>query len=407
MNELKGCFFVATAKKTTAKKPTKAKKDVVEDAVIVETDAIVEESIDDAVSTNEDNSELQAPVEEAAAPVEPQSETQKSPSVLPLILGGVLSGAVGFGAATYYFMNQPSDDAQALAQVQTTLKAHDKLLEGVDGTINELHAGLGEATQATETGFKQTITRNEALATRLDEITTAIVAFEARLTTLAKRPIADAAGIAGDAAKAYERELQAMRTEIEKLAAEATARIEGVAKQAATSEETAAATAKTTNVQVAVSQLQSALDNGGAFEAVVANLAGVGVDVPAVFASAAKAGVPTLIDLQESFPAAARAGLGASVKATSGDDTMSKIGSFFRSQVGARSLEPREGDDPDAVLSRAEAALGKGDIAGAIALISALPEAGQMAMADFASSAKTRNEAVEALRVLADSLNGN
>lgn len=390
--ELKGCFFVAKSKKTTTSKPA---EDLVEDAVIVETDAIVEETSNDDVPSIEE-------VPEVAAPV----EAERKSTVLPLVLGGILSGAVGFGAATLYFMNQPSDEAQALAQVQTTLKVHDKLLEGVDGTITEMHAGLGEAAQASQTadGFAQSILRDKALTTRVDEMTTAIAAFEARLTTLEKRPIADAAG---DAAKAYERELQAMRNEIEKLAADATARIEGVAKQAATSEESATATAKVTDMRVAVSQLQLAMDNGGAFEAAVVKLAGVGVEVPAVLASAAKSGVPTLADLQEGFPAAARAGLGASVQAASGDGTISKIGSFFRSQVGARSLAPREGDDPDAVLSRAEAALGTGDIAGTIALIAALPEAGQTAMADFVSGANTRNEAVDALRVLADSLNGN
>jgi len=384
---------VATAKKPTASKTASA-KDVVKDAEAVETDPKTDETASDDVV--------------ALVP-------RKSP-FLPLVLGGVLSGAVGFGAATYYFMSQPSDEAQALVQVQTTLEAHSKRLDGADGTITELRTGLGGSAQAAQTadGFAQSILRDEALTAQMGDLTVAIADFEARLTTLEKRPIADAGGITGDAAKAYERELRTMRdllevqrSDIEKLAAEATARIEGVAQQAATSEEAAAATAKVTNVRVAVSQLQSALDNGGAFEAAVANLAGVGVDVPAVLASAAKAGVPTLIDLQESFPTAARAGLGASVKATTGDGTMNKIGSFFRSQVGARSLTPREGDDPDAVLSRAEAALGSNDLAGAIGLIGALPDAGQAAMTDWVGNAHIRKEAVEAVRVLADSLNGN
>lgn len=384
---------MATAKKPTTSKPAST-KDVVEDAIIVETDAKADETLGDDA---------------------PATEKTKS-TFFPLVLGGVLSGAVGFGAATYYFMTVPSDEAQALAQVQTTLMAHSKRLDGTDGTITELRTGLGSTAQATETadGFAQSILRDEALTAKIGDATAGIAEFEARLTTLEKRPIADAGGITGDAAKAYERELRTMRdlletqrSDIEKLAAEATARIEGVAQQAATSEETAAATAKTTSMRVAVSQLQSALDNGGPLEAAIANLAGVGVNVPPVLASAAKSGVPTLVDLQESFPTAARAGLGASVKATSGDGTMSKIGSFFRSQVGARSLEPREGDDPDAVLSRAEAALGNNDLAGTIALIAALPDEGQAAMADWVSSANMRNEAVEAVRVLADSLDGN
>lgn len=384
---------MATAKKPTTSKHTKT-KEVVEDAVVVETDTKADKSISDDV---------------------PATEPRK-PIFFPLVLGGVLSGAVGFGAATYYFMSQPSDEAQALVQVQTTLETHSKRLDGTDGTITELRTGLGASAQAIQTadGFAQSVQRDEALAAQFGDVTAAMTDFEARLTTLEKRPIADAGGITGDAAKAYERELRTMRdlletqrSDIEKLAAEATARIEGVAQQAATSEEAAAATAKVTTVRVAVSQLALALDNGGAFEATVANLASAGVDVPPVLANATKDGVPTLVKLQESFPMAARSSLAASVKATTGDGAINKIGSFFRSQVGARSLAPREGDDPDAVLSRAEAALGSGDIAGAIALIGALPDEGQAAMSDWVSSANMRMEAVEAVRVLADSLNGN
>lgn len=381
---------MATAKKPTASKRTKAKKGV-EEAVVVETKTKADEIVNDDV-----------------ADVVPATEPKKS-TFFPLVLGGILSGAVGFGAATYYFMSQPSDEAQLLAQVQSTLDAHTKRLDGADGTITELRTGLGQLAPASQTadGFAQSVQRDEALAAKIAD-------FEARLTTLEKRPLADAGGITGDAAKAYERELRTMRdlletqrSDIEKLAAEATARIEGVAQQAATSEEAAAATAKVTGVLVAVSELQSVLDNGGAFEATVAGLASVGVNVPSVLTNAAKVGVPTLVNLQESFPSAARASLAASVKANAGDGAMNKIGSFFRSQVGARSLAPREGDHPDAVLSRTEAALGSGDIAGAIELIAALPNEGQAAMADWVDGANTRMQAVEAVRNLADSLNGN
>jgi len=387
---IEGMFFVATAKKTTANKRTES-KDLVQDAEIVE-----------------------APVkgDENTSPDEPATKPKGKPksSFVPLLLGGVLSGAVGFGAASYYFMTQPSDEAQALVQVQATLSDHKGQLETTNASIEGVRSGL----EKTADGFAQTVQRDDALAARFDAMTTAIADFDARLITLEKRPIAEAGGITGDAAKAYERELRTMRdlletqrSDIEKLAAEATARIEGVAQQAATAEETAAATAKTTAVKVAVSQLQSALDNGGAFEATVASLAGAGLDVPEVLRNAAKGGVPTLTDLQESFPAAARAALSESVKATTGDGTLDKIGSFFRSQVGARSLEPREGDDPDAVLSRAEAALATGDISGVHDLISALPEAGQVMMSDWVNGANMRMQAVEAVRILADGLNGN
>ena len=386
----------------TAKKPARGKgakpKEAVEDAVVVEEKP---ETIDQQPDDNGDK---------------PDTDKPKS-GFVPLLLGGVLSGAIGFGAASYYFLNRPSEVEQNLAKVQETLQSQQAALKDVSALAGGLPDALAQV--KTETGDMvaslATISNNkdEELATTLSDISARLQDIDTRLIALEKRPVAEN-GMTSEAAAAYERELQNMRdllavqkADIEKLVAEATARIEGVAQQAAQAEKTAEETARATAIKVAVSQLQSALDNGGAFEATIANLETAGAQVPPVLKEAAKGGVPTLLDLQESYPAAARAALAASVKATTGEGVGDRIGAFFRAQVGARSLEPREGDDPDAVLSRAEAALGKGDIANTIALIGTLPEQGQAAMAEWVKQAETRLQAVQAVGALADSLNGN
>ncbi len=399
---------MATAKKPARGNGTKGgkdakSKDLIEDAVVVEKPAKPKE----------------AKVEDkpAGANDTPKDETPKSDKpksvFMPMLLGGVLSGAIGFGAARYYFMNRPSEVEQNLAKVQATQENQQAALKDVTAQVSGLPEAVAKAQTALADLSKVSNSKDESLSAGLSDLAAKLQDIDARLTTLEKRPVAEG-GMTSEAAAAYERELQTMRdllatqrADIEKLAAEATARIEGVAQQAAEAEKSAEQTAKATAVKVAVAQLQSALDNGGAFEATVANLAEAGVDVPLVLKDAAKGGVPTLLDLQETYPQAARAGLAASVKATTGDGVGDKIGAFFRSQVGARSLAPREGDDPDAVLSRAEAALGKGDIAGVIALVGALPEEGQAAMAGWVKQAETRLQAVEAVRALADGLNGN
>ena len=84
---------------------------------------------------------------------------------------------------------------------------------------------------------------------------------------------------------------------------------------------------------------------------------------------------------------------------------MDRIGAFLLAQTGARSLEPREGDDPDAVLSRAEAALAAGDLATVMTEIGTLPEAGQAEMSDWIALAEQRLAATNALGALAQSLN--
>jgi hypothetical protein len=75
--------------------------------------------------------------------------------------------------------------------------------------------------------------------------------------------------------------------------------------------------------------------------------------------------------------------------------------------MGARSLAPKEGDDPDAVLSRVEAAVREGDLATAIETLSLLPESGQAVLADWKSQAQSRLEVTQAADALAASLNKN
>ena len=80
---------------------------------------------------------------------------------------------------------------------------------------------------------------------------------------------------------------------------------------------------------------------------------------------------------------------------------MTALGNFLRVQTGARSIEPREGSDPDAVLSRANAAVETGDVAGALTEIGSLPQPAQDAMATWIGRAKIWTDANAALVALA------
>ncbi|MDF3607687.1 hypothetical protein PE067_17005 [Paracoccus sp. DMF-8] len=99
--------------------------------------------------------------------------------------------------------------------------------------------------------------------------------------------------------------------------------------------------------------------------------------------------MPSLVQLQADFDAASRAGLNAALKAESqGEGAMGAIGNFLRVQTGARSVEPREGEDPDAVLSRAADAVRRGNIQAALDDIATLPAAGQDAMSGWTAEAQ-------------------
>ena len=68
-------------------------------------------------------------------------------------------------------------------------------------------------------------------------------------------------------------------------------------------------------------------------------------------------------------------------------------------------MEPREGNDPDAVLSRAEAALREGRLTDALAELEALPEEGRAELSDWAGQAANRLAAVNAAQSLSETLN--
>ena len=69
---------------------------------------------------------------------------------------------------------------------------------------------------------------------------------------------------------------------------------------------------------------------------------------------------------------------------------------FLRRQTNARSLAPREGNDPDAILSRAEAALSSGDLPAALTELDALPENARAAMDGWIADASARADALAA-----------
>ena len=104
--------------------------------------------------------------------------------------------------------------------------------------------------------------------------------------------------------------------------------------------------------------------------------------------------------MREGFPDAARAALEASLEANMGATWSERVKNFLRAQTGARALTPQEGDDPDAVLSRAEAALAAGDVEGALAELDALPAEGKAAMTDWLAQANLRLQAEAALAPL-------
>jgi hypothetical protein len=153
------------------------------------------------------------------------------------------------------------------------------------------------------------------------------------------------------------------------------------------------------NRAAAVDMILSAAQTGVPYAEALSALEGA--EVAAVLRDHADAGLPTLSGLTEAFPEAARLALDASLRETGATGVVDGVLAFLRVQTGARSLEPREGADPDAVLSRAEAAVKGGDVAAALTELAGLPAQGQAAMVDWSGRATIYLAAQEALAGLA------
>lgn len=112
----------------------------------------------------------------------------------------------------------------------------------------------------------------------------------------------------------------------------------------------------------------------------------------------ADTGAPTLAQLQEGFPDAAREALRVARETGTDQGWGGRFMDFLASQTGARPLTPLEGDTPEAVLSRAEFALSEGRVADAVAELQPLSPEVKAPLDPWLTQAQAHLAAVAALQ---------
>ena len=333
--------------------------------------ASVEEVTEPDAAISEEPKEASAPEEEivpepeaAAVVPAPVPEAEKKSVFLPLVLGGIVAGAIGFMASEYDVFGQADGDI--------TTKLRNDL-----NTQQERIASL-------ETAEPPAV---DIPTVDLSPIEAQLAEINERLVTLEERPVLSVPeGVDADAVAAY------------------TAELEALLKNAKSVEEATADAAKTASAQTAIAKIVSAIDAGQPYPDAMATLNDLDLDEidPALGASS-DSGVPALSVLQSEFPAQARAAL-AAARSSGTDDGQQGLGGFLKRSLGARSVAPKEGDDPDAVLSRAEAAIKNGDLATTLTELDTLPEEAQAVIADWRAAADARLAARNAADALAQRL---
>lgn len=357
-------------------------------------------SVPDGEETPRDNDTEQPATTPEPAPVEKHGGS----GFVPMLLGGAVAAALGFGVARYPdqwpFAQKVEDPMVA------ELAALKDRLAGLESNSAQQAESLKvlEADDAVDQLRGETSGAMDQLRTQFDSMTTKLSQLENRVHTVEKLPQGSGMEAAAAAAAAYERELQQMRQMLDT----ELARITSQKEDAQTLEVSAAEAARAAAARAAMSRVHAALETGQPFGDALFDLTeNAGISAPDALSAVATDGVATQQALQSSFPDAARAALDASVRAAVEDGSIDRVSAFFRTQLGTRSLEPKEGDDPDAVLSRAEAALRSGDVSTALTELTAMPDAGQPALADWIARATQRRDALSAATELSTQMNTN
>ncbi|MDA8585810.1 mitofilin family membrane protein [Rhodobacteraceae bacterium] len=397
-----------------------------EASVLIEGEAV--EVVDDEKLG--EHSESSADETESFPPMAATVTEQKRGSVFPMILGGLLAGGIGFGAAFYWFQ----DRLQALNEVDVNAS----VLADLSGKVEELSASIPTLPEPVDTsGLETGIASLEATAaTMLSDISTLKDAPPVDLSDLSSGIASLSSDIAGltdrvgtlelddgnaNAAQADQaaQQLAAFKAELAQLVSDAETKIAAAeasveARVAAAQAEVTAAEAKAAEVEAAavaaaanaeqqarIAEIKAAVEGGASFSGLIDGVA----DVPAALVEHAESGVPTLVTLQNDFPSAARAALSTAQTIPQDASTGDKLAAFLKRQTNARSLAPKEGDGTDAVLSRAEALLATGDLDGVLSQVAVLPEDAQNAMSGWLADARTRQSALQSVDALSAQMN--
>ena len=323
-----------------------------------------------------------APDDTGTTPQAPQRKRRGLAWVIWPLLGGALAAAAGYGVAQYVPNGWPM---ASVVTLQTQVAVLSDQVQTLQADLQKADARLAslETAPAPQSDAGQ------------------IAALELRLAALESKPMP--AGTDSAALDQLRAEVAAIKTNgaavmSAQVQADLDAKVQATEAKLTAIEQSAQAQAAATLTRAALGQIAAALDSGAPYPSAIAALAGA--DIAVVLTDNATAGLPSLQALQASFPDSARTALEAALRANMGESWSERVGNFLRTQVGVRSLTPRDGPDPDAILSRAEAALTAGDVAQALAEIATLPTPAQDALSAWRVQAQLRLDAQAALAAL-------
>ncbi|RYH04248.1 hypothetical protein EU805_02415 [Salipiger sp. IMCC34102] len=331
------------------------------------------------------------------------ASTARGPVFLPMALGGLVAGLMGYGIAWTQF---GTDDGLADPSVAEVDGAAD-----MQAQLDQLRADLEALPEPQAFEAPEPFDASE-IEDQLGALQSETADLRELVDTLTAQPIvgedAQDAAVQSLSQQIAQQTaaLQDQRNELQSQLDEIRTQADEIRAEAEEVRSTAVENARTETIQAALARVQGALETGAPMTAVLNDLSdALGEPAPDPLRAVAEEGAPTLSGLRDDFPDASRAAL--QTARASGSEGEGGFGSFLQRQFNVRSTAPREGDSVDAILSRAEDALRNGRLTDALAEVETLPEDTRAAMSDWIGRAQARADAVAAARQLDTNLTAN
>lgn len=373
-------------------------------------DSEIDEDVDDETESVSETKTHPEPV----AVVPPPAAEPKRASFVPLVLGGLVAGGIGFFAANAGLMNTetPAIDTSAIdtrfealsAEIEQIIPSDTAPITARLDALSADVAGLLDMPAPSGDVPTSVIERIEALETSIsadiERLNDRFAALEDQVADSQMGGENPAEEMTADQLAAFEGELDELTAQARAQVEEAKAEVEAAKARASELEMQAAQAAAQAERKAAVAALIAAVENGDAFGDEL-----TAFDDPPKALSSAQDGVATLAALQRDFPDAARNALSSATQVPQEASAGERFTAFLKRQTNARSLAPKEGDDVDAVLSRAEASVLDGDLSAAMDELSGLPDDAKDAMDPWLSQAQARLAALAALSELTSAEN--
>lgn len=346
-------------------------------------------SVDPSELPASDPSEQPPPPPDSAVVLPPTSVRPRGSGVVGPLLGGAIAALGGFALSHFnMFGLAPTDAAGDLAALSQSVARLQDQDSAAQAELSALASRLAKM-ESLPAPPQMDMSRLDDLEKRLEAITAlpadsnaATAALAARLSELEGRVEARPGSGSGP-------DLQVKLDE-------ALARLDAAEGDARTRTAEADAAKSAADRGIALDALSDAVASGGPFAAELQALDDQALTE--ALGPLAERGVPTLDQLQDGFPDAARDALRIARDLSTADGWGDRLVDFLATQTGARSLSPREGSDPDAVLSRAEFALSQGRLADTLAALQALDPAIRAPLEAWSEAAQAHLAARAALQ---------